>query len=73
MKVVTIKFENTKEWHFLFEWKEDVMSQPKKNNPSPSSDVVSKLFGSFPSDKSSDEIVKLIYDARVNQIRGINL
>ncbi|MCF8247155.1 MAG: hypothetical protein K9J37_20180 [Saprospiraceae bacterium] len=82
MKVITIKFENTGEWHFLlellkrlnirFEWKEDTNIPNQKKN-SPPSDAVSKLFGSFSSDKTSDELVKSIYDARVTQTREISL
>lgn len=81
MKVITIKFDNAGEWNFLlelmkrlnlhFEWKEEPVAVHKKDHPH--SDIVSKLFGSFPSDKSSDELVKSLYEARVNQTREISL
>ncbi len=79
MKTIIIKFEDTKEWSFLlqllkrlnlqFDWKEDVAV---KNAPLPPTDPVSLLFGSFPSDKTSDELVQSIYAARVNHTREIN-
>jgi hypothetical protein len=80
MKTITIKFEDAKEWSFLlqllkrlnlrFDWKEEVAV---KKVPLPPTDPVSLLFGSFPSDKTSDELVQSIYAARVNQTREINL
>ncbi len=79
MKVITIKFNDAGEWNFLlellkrlnfhFEWSEHTVANKKKDYP----DVVAKLFGSFPSDKSSDELVKMLYEARVNQTREISL
>lgn len=80
MKTITIKFEDAKEWRFLlellerlnlrFDWKEEVAV---KKAPMPPTDPVSLLFGSFPSDKSSDELVQSIYSARMNHTREINL
>jgi hypothetical protein len=80
MKSITIKFEDAKEWQFLlellkrlnlsFDWKEEAIV---KKAPMPPTDPVSLLFGSFPSDKSSDELVQSIYGARMNQTREINL
>ncbi|GAB4250660.1 MAG: hypothetical protein Kow0027_14180 [Saprospiraceae bacterium] len=81
MKVITIKFDNASDWRFLlellkrlnirFEWKEETDSSKKKENPP--SDLVDQLFGSFPSDLTSDEFVKTLYDARVNQTREVRL
>ncbi|TAK48232.1 MAG: hypothetical protein EPO28_01265 [Saprospiraceae bacterium] len=81
MKIVTIKFNDANEWNFLlqllrrlnfhFEWKEEA-APPKKEEPSPS-DLVSQLYGSLPSNLTSDEFVKSLYDARVNQTREIRL
>jgi hypothetical protein len=81
MKVITIKFNDSAEWrflldllkrlHFNFEWKEESAVRKKQVDTSP--DLVSKLFGSYPSDKSSDELVNSLYDARVNQTREISL
>jgi hypothetical protein len=83
MKVITIKFENAREWKFLldlvrrlnlrFEWKEETVELPKDKKPDTSPDIVAKLFGSFHSELSPDELVKSLYDARVNQTREINL
>ena len=80
MKVITIKFDNAGEWNFLlelmkrlhinFEWKEESVV---KNKAKPASDVVAMLFGSFPSDKSSDEFIQSLYVARINQTREIKL
>jgi hypothetical protein len=71
MKSITIKFEDAKEWQFLlellkrlklrFDWKEEAIV---KKAPMPLTDPISLLFGSFPSDKSSDELVQSIYNAR---------
>ena len=81
MKIITIKFDNASEWQFMlellkslnfrFEWKEvpNIQKEKDKNGE----DLVSKLFGSFPSDLSSDELVQSIYEARINQTREINL
>jgi hypothetical protein len=72
MKIVTIKFENTSEWKFLlellkrlnfrFEWKEETTPITKKTKKP--EDLVSELFGSFPSDKTSDELVQEISRTR---------
>ncbi|MBK9018251.1 MAG: hypothetical protein IPM82_31725 [Saprospiraceae bacterium] len=81
MKVITIKFNDSAEWKFLldllkrlnfnFDWKEETIARKREEDPS--SDLVSKLFGSYPSDRTSDDLVKSIYDARVNQTREISL
>ena len=63
--------ELLKRLNLHFEWKEETVVLHKKAPSSP--DIVSNLFGSFPSDKSSDELVKSLYDARVNQTREISL
>lgn len=80
MKIITLKLHNQSEWQFLqdllrrlnirFEWKEE-----KKVSPSPASsrDIISELFGSWPSDKTSDELNKSLAEARVNQSREIAL
>ncbi len=85
MKVVTIRFKNQKEWLFLlnllkrlqlsFEWSEEkpIVQPTSKPEPKPERDVISELFGSWPSDKNSDELAKSIRDARVNQTREIIL
>jgi hypothetical protein len=82
MKVITLKLKNNKEWHFLlnllkrlqvpFEWKEEA-NQTVKNKVPQDKDIIAELFGSWQSDKSSDEIIQSINDARVNQTREINL
>jgi hypothetical protein len=81
MKVVIIKLRNQKEWVFLsnllkrlnlpFEWSEVKMRTSKKQEPK--RDIISELFGSFPSDKTGDELAQSIRDARVNQKREISL
>lgn len=81
MKIITIKFNDANEWNFLlqllkrlnlhFEWKEEVAPAKKPEISSP--DIVSQLYGSLPSNLTSDEFVKSLYDARVNQTREIRL
>ena len=72
MKVVTLKLKNQREWNFLkgllqrlnvrFE-----MLDVKPTMPIPQNDSISELFGSWKSEESSDELIKTIYEARVNQ------
>ncbi len=81
MKVIRLKLNSPSEWQFLmdllrrlhisFEWQEEKV-MPVQNGL-PLEDTVAALFGSWPSDKSSDELVSNIMDARVNQSREINL
>jgi hypothetical protein len=80
MKVVTLKLRSQTDWEFLssllrrlhihFEWKEEVTTPKMDLN---SDDPITNLFGSWPSDKSSDEIAAIISAARVNQTRKISL
>ena len=72
MKVVTLKLKNQREWNFLkgllqrlnvrFE-----MLDFKPTTPISQNDAISELFGSWKSEESSDELIKTIYEARVNQ------
>lgn len=81
MKIITIKLRNQNEWQFLldllrrlninFEWREEKKGSGKA--PPPNTDAISALFGSWPSDKSSDEVIESILDARVSQTREIHL
>lgn len=81
MKIITLKLRNQNEWQFLldllrrlninFEWREEENAS-KKNIP-PDQDAIAELFDSWPSDKSSDELVESIMDARVSQTREVNL
>lgn len=81
MKIITLKLRNQSEWQFLldllrrlninFEWREEDNAS-KKNMP-PHQDPIAELFGSWPSDKSSDELVDSIMNARVSQTREVNL
>ena len=71
MKVVTLKLKNQREWNFLkgllqrlnvrFE-----MLDFEPTTPIPQNDSISELFGSWKSEESSDELIKMIYEARVN-------
>lgn len=81
MRVITLKLHSLSEWQFLldllrrlhisFEWEEEGGGGEKNGHPS--EDVITVLFGSWPSDKSSDELVSTIMDARINQSREISL
>jgi hypothetical protein len=81
MKVITLKLKNNREWEFLhnllkrlkvpFEWKE-ITPQKKGKQPS-ANNIIDELYGGWQSDKSSDEIIQSIYEARVNQLREIQL
>lgn len=81
MKIITLKLRNQSEWQFLldllrrlnvnFEWREE--KEGSENAPPPNADAISELFGSWPSDKSSDEVIESIQDARVSQTREIHL
>jgi hypothetical protein len=80
MKVVTLKLRSPSEWEFLsdllrrlhisFEWKEETSTRKNDLN---GSDPITALYGSWPSDKSSDELAESIRSARVNQTREISL
>ena len=80
MKVVTLKLRSHSEWEFLsdllrrlhihFEWKEEIATTKKNLN---GSDLITALYGSWPSDKSSDELAESIREARVNQTREVTL
>ncbi len=80
MKVVTLKLRSHSEWEFVsdllrrlhirFEWKEEISTTKKNLN---GKDPIAALYGSWPSDKSSDELAEDIRAARVNQTREITL
>lgn len=79
MQIITIQFNDKKESQFVmnllrrlnihFEWKEEKMPEASSLKPDP----VTELFGSWVSDKSSDEQVQSIYEARINQNRAVTL
>jgi hypothetical protein len=81
MKIITLKLRNQSEWQFLldllrrlninFEWREEENAS-KKNIP-PHQDAIAELFGCWPSDKSSDELIESIMDARISQTREVTL
>lgn len=81
MKIITLKLRNQSEWQFLldllrrlninFEWREEKKVSEKA--PPPNADAILELFGSWPSDKSSDEVIESILDARISQTREIHL
>lgn len=81
MKIITLKLRNQSEWQFLldllhrlninFEWSEETKVTEKKPGSNP--DAISELFGSWPSEKSSDELIESIMDARLSQTREIHL
>ena len=78
MKVVTLKLKNQREWNFLRNILQRLnvsfeMLDVKPTIPTPQNDIVAELFGSWKSDESSDEIIKTIQDARVNQQKEIDL
>ena len=82
MRIITIQFTDKKEYQFVlnllrrlnikFVWREEKDSLVN-SDPNTNENIVKDLFGSWPSDKSSDELVKMIYEARVNQTREVNL
>ena len=49
------------------------MLDVKPTMPTSQNDTVSELFGSWKSDESSDELIKTIHSARVNQQKEIDL
>ena len=78
MKVVTLKLKNQREWNFLRNILQRLnvsfeMLDVKPTIPTPQNDIVAELFGSWKSDESSDELIKTIQDARVNQQKEIDL
>ena len=78
MKVVTLKLKNQREWNFLRNILQRLnvsfeMLDVKPTMPTPQNDIVSELFGSWKSDESSDELIKTIQSARVNQQKEIDL
>jgi len=81
MKIITLKLRNQREWQFLqdllrrlninFEWEEEKKVSEKP--PPQHGDDISDLFGSWLSDKTSDELIESIMSARVSQTREIQL
>ena len=75
MKIITLKLQSHSEWEFIsdllrrlhirFDWKEEKNLVKNDEN---GNDLITSLYGSWPSDKSSDELAESIRAGRVNQL-----
>jgi hypothetical protein len=78
MSSITLNFNNRKDielmlsllrrMHFNFE-----VATPVEPPHNPKDAAVDALFGSWESNLSADEMVKMIYDGRVNQTKTVEL